>query len=166
MHHMQAHVKGCKKHRREGLYGVHWLVVTSTPLATERSVNMGESVPDFFAGWFAGNQNLVMHVQSYISHHLSTCVTINHLHGCNSVFVLVHRVCRCHCWTAGWYSQGADFDNLIFSFNDGVFHIHVLHYILTGSSPDPRDRCCEHEVQKYDTLLCWHHQDWRGELEL
>ena len=40
---------------------------------------MGESVPDFIAGWFAGNKNLVMHVQSYISHHLSTCVTINHL---------------------------------------------------------------------------------------
>ena len=114
---------------------------------------MGESVPDFIAGWFAGNQNLVMHVQSYISHHLSTCVTINHL-----------DVIQFSCWYTGCAGviagQPADtvkvliLTTLSSLLNDGVFHIHILHYILTGSSPDPRDRCCGHEVQKYDTLLC------------
>ena len=111
---------------------------------------MGESVPDFFAGWFAGNQNLVMHVQSYISHHLSTCVTINHL-----------DVIQFSCWYTGCAGviagQPADTVKvLILTTLSSLLMMvcFIFTFCLTGSSPDPRDRCCGHEVQKYDTLLC------------
>ena len=55
---------------------------------------MGESIPDFIAGWFAGKQNLC-DVCTHIPHHLSTSVTVNQLHVfcLRLVSVLLHIGC-------------------------------------------------------------------------